>query len=77
MTRTGPPPGIYVPTLCFFKGEKQEVDHETIAKHVQRLARAGVQGLVANGTTGEPSHLSRTERLAVIPARVRDLHGSC
>ncbi|CUA71035.1 L-threo-3-deoxy-hexylosonate aldolase [Rhizoctonia solani] len=66
MTRTGPPPGIYVPTLCFFKGEKQEVDHETITKHVQRLARAGVQGLVANGTTGEPSHLSRAERSAVI-----------
>ncbi|CAE6458460.1 unnamed protein product [Rhizoctonia solani] len=66
MARTGPPPGIYVPTLCFFKGEKQEVDHETITKHVQRLARAGVRGLVANGTTGEPSHLSRDERVAVI-----------
>ncbi|CAE6456586.1 unnamed protein product [Rhizoctonia solani] len=66
MTRTSPPPGIYVPTLCFFKGEKQEIDHETITKHVQRLARGGVQGLVANGTTGEPSHLSRAERLAVI-----------
>ncbi|KAJ1302069.1 hypothetical protein OPQ81_000903 [Rhizoctonia solani] len=66
MTRTSPPPGIYVPTLCFFKGEKQEIDHETITKHVQRLARAGVHGLVVNGTTGEPSHLSRAERLAVI-----------
>ncbi|KAB5590845.1 L-threo-3-deoxy-hexylosonate aldolase [Ceratobasidium theobromae] len=66
MARTSPPPGIYVPTLCFFKGENQEIDHETITKHVQRLARGGVQGLVANGTTGEPSHLSRAERLAVI-----------
>ncbi|KAG8729203.1 hypothetical protein FRC12_021187 [Ceratobasidium sp. 428] len=66
MTRTSPPAGIYVPTLCFFKGEKQEVDHETITKHVQRLVQGGVQGLVANGTTGEPSHLSRAERVAVI-----------
>ncbi|CAE6406177.1 unnamed protein product [Rhizoctonia solani] len=66
MTFTSPPPGIYVPTLCFFKGEKQEIDHETITKHVQRLAHGGVRGLVANGTTGEPSHLSRAERIAVI-----------
>ncbi|CAE6437727.1 unnamed protein product [Rhizoctonia solani] len=66
MARKGPPPGIHVPTLCFFKGEKQEIDHETITKHVQRLAQAGVHGLVVNGTTGEPSHLSRTERSDVI-----------
>jgi len=66
MTRKSPPAGIYVPTLCFFKGEKQEVDHDTIFKHVERLAKSGVHGVVANGTTGEPSHLSRAERLAVI-----------
>ncbi|CAE6399437.1 unnamed protein product [Rhizoctonia solani] len=32
----------------------------------RRLARGGIRGLVANGTTGEPSHLSRAERVAVI-----------
>ncbi|KAF8599329.1 dihydrodipicolinate synthase, partial [Ceratobasidium sp. AG-I] len=58
--------GIYVPTLCFFKSEKQEVDHDTLFKHVERLGKSGVHGVVANGTTGEPSHLSRAERLAVI-----------
>lgn len=66
MTRTSPAPGIYVPTLCFFKGEKQEIDHEAITTHVQRLARGGVHGLVANGTTGEPAHLTRAERTAVV-----------
>jgi len=63
----GPPPGIYVPTLCFFKpGEKQEVDYETIGKHAVRLIKAGITGLVVHGTTGEPPHLSRAERAEVI-----------
>jgi len=67
MAPAGPPPGIYVPTLCFFKpGEKQEVDYETIGKHAVRLIKAGITGLVVHGTTGEPPHLSRAERAEVI-----------
>jgi len=62
-----PPPGIYVPILCFFRGENQEeIDHDTLAKHVQRLSKAGVHGITVHGTTGEPMLLSRAERLAVI-----------
>ena len=31
------PAGIYVPILCFFRGDNQEeIDHDTLAKHVQR-----------------------------------------
>lgn len=43
---------------------------------LHRLAKAGVTGLVVNGTTGEPAHLSRAERRATLTASREALDGA-
>lgn len=58
-------PGVYVPTLCFFKPDSEDLDLETIAKHAIRLAQAGVAGLATQGSNGEAVHLSHMERQVV------------
>ncbi|KAJ4292847.1 hypothetical protein N0V88_005505 [Collariella sp. IMI 366227] len=58
----GPNPSILPPLLPF------DLDLPTIAHHAVRLARAGVVGLVTNGSNGEAVHLSRSERAAVTRA---------
>jgi 4-hydroxy-2-oxoglutarate aldolase len=67
-------PGIYVPTMCFFKEESEEVDTETIALHSLRLARAGVTGLATQGSNGEAVHLSHAERQLVTATTRRALN---
>jgi len=58
------PPGIYVPTVAFFKpDEYQQVDVEATTRHVQMLARAGVTGIVTHGSNGEAVHLNDDERM--------------
>lgn len=37
-------PGIYVPTVAFFKDD-EEVDVETTSKHATRLASSGIKGI--------------------------------
>ncbi|KAI5467726.1 hypothetical protein BGZ63DRAFT_344859 [Mariannaea sp. PMI_226] len=58
-------PGVYVPTMCFFKPETEDVDPVAIASHAVRLARAGVTGLATQGSNGEAVHLTHSERLLV------------
>lgn len=58
-------PGIYAPTQVFFDPETEELDTDTTAKHAVRLARAGVVGVVTNGSNGEAVHLSTQERAEV------------
>lgn len=58
-------PGIYVPTMCFFTPDTEDVDTATIAQHAVRLARAGVTGLATQGSNGEAVHLSHSERRLV------------
>lgn len=58
-------PGVYVPTVCFFDNETEDVDIEQVAQHAVRLARAGVTGLATQGSNGEAVHLSREERFLV------------
>jgi 4-hydroxy-2-oxoglutarate aldolase len=58
-------PGVYVPTLCFFKPETEDLDLETIGSHAVRLARAGVAGIATQGSNGEAVHLSHQERQEV------------
>ncbi|KFY24144.1 hypothetical protein V493_05397 [Pseudogymnoascus sp. VKM F-4281 (FW-2241)] len=58
-------PGVYVPTVCFFHQGSEDLDHETIASHAVRLARAGVAGIATQGSNGEAVHLSHTERQQV------------
>lgn len=58
-------PGVYVPTLCFFEPETEDLDLETIATHAVRLAKAGVAGIATQGSNGEAVHLSHSERQQV------------
>jgi 4-hydroxy-2-oxoglutarate aldolase len=58
-------PGVYVPTMCFFEPETENVDTAAIASHAVRLARAGVTGLATQGSNGEAVHLTHSERQLV------------
>lgn len=59
-------PGIYVPTIAFFKPDvNQQVDVDATTRHVQMLARAGVTGIVTHGSNGEAVHLDDDERMLV------------
>lgn len=58
-------PGVYVPTLCFFDPETEDLDTATIASHAVRLAKAGVTGLATQGSNGEAVHLTHAERQTV------------
>ncbi|GJC94513.1 dihydrodipicolinate synthetase [Colletotrichum higginsianum] len=54
-------PGLYVPTVAFFRDD-DSVDVETTTSHAVRLAAAGVAGLVTHGSNGEAVHLDHAER---------------
>lgn len=58
-------PGVYVPTMCFFTSNTEDVDTATVAKHAIRLAKAGVTGLATQGSNGEAVHLTKAERRLV------------
>lgn len=58
------PKGIYAPIITPFL-DNEEVDYDSLAKHVVRLGRAQC-GLVLQGTTAEAIHLTRQERTKII-----------
>jgi 4-hydroxy-2-oxoglutarate aldolase len=58
-------PGVYVPTVTFFKECSEDLDLDVIAKHAVRLAKAGIAGLTTQGSNGEAVHLSHEERKLV------------
>jgi len=58
-------PGVYAPIPTFFFKDTEDLDLDTFAKHVVRIARAGV-GPVICGTMGEAHHLSSNERALLI-----------
>jgi L-threo-3-deoxy-hexylosonate aldolase len=62
------PCGIYAPTMTFFNPETEELDIPIIKKHAERLARAGLAGLVTMGSNGEAVHCTTEERVAVTKA---------
>ncbi|KAI5862914.1 aldolase [Durotheca rogersii] len=62
------PCGIYAPTMTFFDPETEELDIPTIKKHAERLAKAGLAGLVTMGSNGEAAHCTREEKVAVTRA---------
>ncbi|MDR6406991.1 4-hydroxy-tetrahydrodipicolinate synthase [Paraburkholderia terricola] len=71
--------GIWVPLITPFADG--EVDHAALRALVRRYADAGVAGLVALGTTGEPAALDAAEQDAVLAtildeanAAARDAH---
>ncbi|KAJ7130827.1 putative dihydrodipicolinate synthase [Mycena crocata] len=59
--------GVYCPLVTPFKANTEEVDFDALKAQVVRLAAARM-GIVVLGTNGEASHLSDTERTAVIRA---------
>ena len=62
-------PGVYVPTVAFFKGgDNEEVDVCTVKKHAERLACSGIAGIVVQGSNGEAAHLDREERKIISAA---------
>ena len=58
-------PGVYVPTVTFFKPDSEDLDLPVIASHAVRLAQAGVAGIATQGSNGEAVHLSHAERQTV------------
>ena len=67
-------PGVYVPTMCFFTPDTEDIDTATIAQHAVKLARAGVTGLATQGSNGEAVHLSHSERQLVTATTRRALN---
>ncbi|KAI1391088.1 aldolase [Hypoxylon trugodes] len=67
-TRRPLPCGIYAPTMTFFEPETEELDIPTIKNHAERLAKAGLAGLVTMGSNGEAIHCTREEKVAVTRA---------
>ncbi|KAI0123053.1 hypothetical protein BJ170DRAFT_587390 [Xylariales sp. AK1849] len=67
-TRRTLPCGIYAPTMTFFDPETEELDIPVIKKHAERLAKAGLAGLVTMGSNGEAAHCTREEKMAVTSA---------
>ena len=57
--------GVYAPTQVFFLEETEDLDLKTISRHAVRLAKAGVAGIVTNGSNGEAVYLSSEERVQV------------
>ncbi|KAM5342348.1 hypothetical protein ACJ41O_013314 [Fusarium nematophilum] len=62
------PTGIYAPVMTFFDPVTEDLDIPVIKKHAQRLAAAGLAGLVTMGSNGEAVHCTREEKLAVTRA---------
>ncbi|KAI1370042.1 mitochondrial putative 4-hydroxy-2-oxoglutarate aldolase [Xylaria arbuscula] len=58
-------PGVYVPTLCFFDPNTEDIDTESITNHTVRLAQTGVAGIATQGSNGEAVHLTHGERRLV------------
>lgn len=66
-------PGVYVPTVAFFKGPEEDVDIPTVEKHAVFLAGTGIAGIVVQGSNGEAVHLDREERKLITTATRRAL----
>jgi L-threo-3-deoxy-hexylosonate aldolase len=54
--------------MTFFDPDTEELDIPTIKQHAERLARAGLAGLVTLGSNGEAVHCTREEKLAITRA---------
>ncbi|EJD54313.1 aldolase [Auricularia subglabra TFB-10046 SS5] len=68
-------PGIYAPIPTFFHPGSEDLDVDTLAKHVVRTAQAGV-GILIAGSMGEAHHLNNDERATLIKAARAALDGA-
>ncbi len=69
-------PGTYVPTLAFFDPVTEDVDLEATGRHAMRLAKAGVAGIITQGSNGEAVHLTNNERKSITKATRKGLDGA-
>ncbi|KAL2061491.1 hypothetical protein VTL71DRAFT_6868 [Oculimacula yallundae] len=58
--------GALAATMTFFTEDTEDLDLETLRKHVVFLARSGIVGIIALGSNGEAPHLSKEERDEVV-----------
>jgi dihydrodipicolinate synthase/N-acetylneuraminate lyase len=66
--------GVYPAATTQFHND-QSLDLPATAKHVERLLRGGVHGLIMLGTVGENCSLEYQEKLAVLRATVEQVRG--
>jgi len=57
--------GVF-PAMTTPLADDESIDHETLAENARRLERAGVDGVVPMGTTGESATLSHDEHIDVV-----------
>ncbi|KAI9319261.1 hypothetical protein BX666DRAFT_1442844 [Dichotomocladium elegans] len=57
--------GVFVPIPTFFK-DNEDLDFETLERHIKYLSNTGISGIIFLGSIGEAVHLSDAERIAVI-----------
>ena len=58
-------PGVHVPTLAFFDASIENADLITTADHAVKLAKAGMTGIIVQGSNSEAVHPSNSERRAI------------
>jgi 4-hydroxy-2-oxoglutarate aldolase len=68
------PNGVYPPVPTFFDAQ-ENLDLDTLRRHLRRLADSGITGYVLMGSNGEAVHLSEEEREQVITT-AREVVGS-
>jgi dihydrodipicolinate synthase/N-acetylneuraminate lyase len=66
--------GVYPAALTHFR-EDLSIDMEATLRHLEVLIEAGVHGLVLLGTCGENNSLEPSEKLAILEAAVKHVHG--
>jgi 4-hydroxy-tetrahydrodipicolinate synthase len=66
--------GVFPAATTQFRAD-QSLDLEGTARHVERLVRAGVHGMIMLGTVGENCSLEHPEKLDVLRAAVRQVAG--
>jgi len=70
--------GIYVPVATFFNAdEDQTLEIETHKEHILWMARAGVQGFLVHGSTGEAVSLTPEEKIQLtsVTRKILDENG--
>lgn len=67
--------GVLAALVTPFTADGSEIDVSALEAHVDRLIREGVHGLVPNGSTGEFTTLSLSERKQVIELVVKATDG--
>ena len=65
--------GLWIPLVTPFRDGA--IDHDALAALTTRLARQGVAGLVACGSTGEAAALDKAEQLAVLETALGNAQG--